>query len=110
MTQKQIDSYIPRNKRPKRPRKSKKELDTWIIEDVNRGYKSIPNPEDDQEYPFVDEDCAEITLRKINSYDTIKKKDDIRMIKFWEARLGFTFKWKGGKRIKMKTLMKALGT
>ena len=108
MKQKQIDSYVPRDKRPKRSRNSKKRLDTWIIEDVNNGFRSIRNPEDDEEHPFVLEDCAEITLRKINSNDTGETKDDPGMIEFWEAQIGFTFEWKGGKRITKMTIMKAL--
>ena len=99
--QKRIDSYV-------RPRKTKKELDKWIIEDVNHGYKSIPNPEDDEEHPFVFEDCAEITLRNRNTNDIVKMKDDFGMIEFWEAQIGFTFKWRGGKRIKRMTVWKAL--
>lgn len=106
--QKQSDNYVPQNKRPRKPRKSKKKLDTWIIEDVNHGYRSIPNPEDDEEHPYVSEDCAEITLRNTNTNGTVRMRDDFRKIEFWEAQIRFAFEWKGGKRIKRMTVWKAL--
>jgi len=106
MKQKTMDDFLPYSKRSK---KHKKELDTWVVEEVNRGLRSIKNPDiSNEEYPFVLEDCTEVTIRNMRTRNTVMVRDDIEMLKFWETVKGFTFKWKGGKRIQKKTIIKAL--
>jgi|YelNatPaOPRAMG01_1025707.scaffolds.fasta_scaffold333255_1 hypothetical protein len=100
MSQKQITDYMPGFRKPKEG------LDTWIIEEVNRGFRSVRTS--DEEYPYELEDCTEVVIRNTRTGEKVIVKDDLGMMEFWETIKGFSFKWKGGKRIQKRTIAKAL--
>lgn len=108
MTQKQIDRYLPRDKRSKRPRESKEELDKWKIRRLFKGQRSVWNPDCyDPENPPT-EDCAEVEICNQRTGEVVTFKDDPGMIEFWKELQGIPFKWEGGKRIQKKTIVKKM--
>jgi hypothetical protein len=122
MVQKRIDSYSPRSKGfPGRPRakgtkkvrpnkRPKNELDTWVIEEVRKGDRSIWNPNSTPGDPETYEwkDCTEVIIYNTRTGETVTVRDDEGMMAFWEFIKGEAFKWKGGKRILKKTIAKKL--
>jgi hypothetical protein len=101
VSQKQMPSYMPSVKKPK------KKLDTWTIERVFKGQRSIWNPYYDPENPDF-QDCVEVEIRNQRSGDVVIIRDDEGMMEFWKEIQGFSFQWKGGKRIQKKTILKAM--
>lgn len=101
MSQKQMTNYMPHKRKPK------KKPDTWAIEWVYTGQRSIWTPDYDPESPSF-EDCTEVEIYNQRTGEVVTFKDDAGMLEFWEECKGFSFEWKGGKRIQKKTVLKAL--
>jgi len=101
MSQKQITNYMPHVRKPK------KELDTWTIECVFVGQRKVWNPDYDQENPDF-KDCTEVEICNQRTGEVVTFRDEVGMMEFWEECKGFSFEWKGGKRIQRKRVLKEL--
>jgi hypothetical protein len=96
-----MTNYMPHSKKPK------KKLDTWTIKYVYKGQRDVWTPDYDPQNPTV-EDCTDVVIENQRTGETVTVKDYFRMMEFWKEIQGFSFEWKGGKRIQKRTIAKAL--
>jgi hypothetical protein len=101
VSQKSMTNYMPRVKKPE------KKLDTWTIERVFKGQRSVWNPDYDLENPNS-QDCVQVEIRNQRTGEIVTITDDEGMMEVWKEVQGFSFHWKGGKRIQKRTIAKAL--